>query len=684
MSEFITRTARLVPYAKRPKQVPSFVTAYSHEPLPDEPAANMGSLFVVIEVLVSGRSSEEVADLIIETLGDRYYNYGQNEAEPLARFEAAIKATNHELGEYVSQGNAAWIGKLSAVAAIQVGDELHVVQTGSAEAFLYRGKAATRIAGGSSSRPSVPTKTFSAIASGQLEVGDRLLLVTPALIHQLSLAKLQQVIAHASPNNAIAELTTLLQGGTNERVAALVVEVTTPELAAMQMRSEEPSEIHLGSPETPLEAAKMAAAPVATAALKSGKRVHQLAKQGWQTGQPHLHQGTLSVVKFLRRLLAGSHGRRNIILILVTIIMLGGASWWWQARNTATDTLLNRYQATYQQYLLADQAADDGDQAGARELLNQLQRELSDLAKTKGHSQLDAKLKKIALLEGQPNTIAAMAALVATRLDELDGLRRINATTVADFGDLGGAKLTNVEVAGGKAYVLTNQNQISLHIITLAGGAKRTSTANFKALGQVKATTVAATGDGLFLLTNKPSVWFYRFDTDSLTEQTINQGQWPAAQAIASYATSLYLLGTTAIYKHSRAGNGYTPKVEYLTQRQTDGIKDASGLAVDGLVYLLSPTGLRQYLAGTLQRTATLPTSLTTAKSLRSTNDGQTLIATSPNNQRIAIWKVTTSGISLTGQYQINGSQGLSDALYDTKTKVGYALVDNKLVKFTP
>ena len=169
MPELITHTARLVPYAKRPKQVASYVTAYSYEPMPDDPGANLGNLVVVIEVLVSGRGSEEIADLIIETIGDRYYNEANESHDSLARFEAAIKTANYELAEYVNQGNAAWVGKLSAVVAVQAGEQLHLAQTGSAEAFLYRGRAHARIvSGGSSGRPAAASKTFGSIASGHL------------------------------------------------------------------------------------------------------------------------------------------------------------------------------------------------------------------------------------------------------------------------------------------------------------------------------------------------------------------------------------------------------------------------------------------------------------------------------------------------------------------------------------
>ncbi len=148
MSELITRAARLAPYAKRPRQASGFVTAYTYEPRPDEADADMGNLFIVIEVISSGRMAEEVANLVIETVAGHYYEPGGGAMSHLDRFELAVKATNVELSHYIDQGNAAWIGKLSAIVAVQADKELHLAQTGSAEAFLSRGKASTRITSG--------------------------------------------------------------------------------------------------------------------------------------------------------------------------------------------------------------------------------------------------------------------------------------------------------------------------------------------------------------------------------------------------------------------------------------------------------------------------------------------------------------------------------------------------------
>jgi hypothetical protein len=683
VSELITRTARLVPYAKRPKQVPSFVTAYSYEPMPDGPAVDLGSLFVVIEVLVGGRSSEEVADLIIETIGNHYYNQANSEqTDPLERFESAIKAANHELTEYVNQGNAAWIGKLSAVVAIQAGSDFHLAQTGSAEAFLYRGKAAARISGQAPARPAVPSKTFGSIASGGLETGDRILLATPALVHQVALTKLKGIVSETSPENAIAEITELLRGSVSDRIAALIMEITTPEQAALQMRSDAPNEIQLGSPENVVEAAKMAAAPLAQATVNSGKRAGEVAKRGWERSRPHLHRMGMSAVGALRSFLTGRGARKRLVIVGALLVIGLAGFWWWQQSTVRTNQLLERYKTDYRQYQLAEQAVADGDKTGARILLQRLQNELKELDAAPGRASLDAKLPQTALSEGAPIKVSAFLTLVTTRLDALEGLKHAQITTVVSFAEFKNSQPSHMELTATKAYVFDAKNNSALYVVNLATNTIKKSGANTARLGTIKATTLASTGDGIYILTAGPSVWFYRFDTDTLTEQAVGLGQWPAAKALASYAGNLYLLGEDVIYKHLRTLGGFSTKSTYLSGTPTNGLKESSAMAIDGSVYVLTPVGVRQYLAGALTATAEVPESLRSITSLHAPAGADLLIGAAGSSKRVGLWS-TDQKVTFVEQYELGNIGALYDVGYDAKSKTVYALVDGRLVKFT-
>jgi hypothetical protein len=677
VSDLITRTARLVPYAKRPKQVPSFVTAYSYEPTADEPGFELGNLYVVIEVLVSGRASEEVADLVTETFGDHYYNKTEDHVSKLERFESAIKATNLELSEYVNRGNAAWIGKLSAIIAIQVEAEIHVSHTGSAEAYLYRGKAASHISAGGPNRPTTPSKTFGSIATGQLEPGDSLLLATPALIHQVPLARLQSIISESGPNAAIAEITDLLKGASIDRIAGLVIEVTTPELAALQVRSEQPSEIHLGTPENAFEAAKMAATPIAQTTVTSGKKVAQAANDRWKRARPHAKNASLALVQGLRLSLATKLKRRIAIVIAILIVVIIIFSLLQVNARSNSAKLLNQYQTAFQNVAHAEQLAATGDNTQAQTSIADADTGIASLQPKK--AQLDAQLAHTALASGEPRTLEALLSQAQVVLNQIDHVVVGNPTTVAAFNKKN-AQIRHFELYNGYAYVFDSGNSNALSIINSVNGQTRSSSAGFSRLGTILSTTLSSANNGIFILTAEPAMWFYSFTSDSVSRQPIVGGQWPAATSVASFASNLYLLEGVNVLKVPKNGSSYAQPTTYFSL--TGGSNSTpTSIAVDGSIYVASRSGLQRYLGPTLKQTSSLPIGVSQLTNLRSTFNGNVVIGTDTSTKRIVTWIFNGSTLESSQQIEINGAKNLSDATFSPTTDQVYALSDNRLVR---
>ena len=676
MSDLITRTARLVPYAKRPKHIASFVTAYAYEPEADEPGAPLGNLYVVVEALVSGRASEEVVDLVIQSVGDTYYNEQGDERNPLTRFEAAIKQTNHELSEYVGRGNAAWIGKLSAIIAVQADSELHVAQTGSAEAFLYRGKAVSRISQSETARPATPSKTFGSIATGELETGDKLLIATPALIHQIPLAKLQSVISATSPNGSIQEISQLLEGAITTRVAAIVAEITTPELAALKVRSDQPAEIELGNGENFAEAAMSAAAPLAHSTAQTSRKAAKAALGSWQQIKPVLKKQSLAAVDLLRRALSTSQSRRISLAFVVIIVVALIATSLQSGKQATASRQFSQYQKLFSQYIAARDTAPSG-KTGARQSLITIQKSITGLGASE--SGINQSLKNHPLAEGEPTSVSSFKELVANQIDKIDGLIKLSPMTVAEIGGKTGRPV-HFESDGARAYVIDAANHNAISIVDLQTGTQKDSTANFSKLGDVVNTTISSTNDGMFILTATPAVWFYKFANDSLAPQTLAYGEWPKSHSIASYGPNLYLLGDSAVYKHVRNATGYSPKSDYISTTSLAG--PATAMAVDGWVYLMSGSGLSRYLASSLKQTAATPSTLGNITNLRSVADGDYIFGTSQSSNRIAIWTSKSDNLAFYKQIALTDSPSLTDATYDQKLGKGFALVGNRLVSF--
>jgi hypothetical protein len=677
VSDLITRTARLVPYTKRPKHLPGFVTAYAYEPMPDDPGIELGNLYVVIEVLVSGRASEEVADLVIETAGNQYYNKAQPQEGALERFESAIKAVNQELTDHVNRGNAAWIGKLSAVIAVHCGSEVHLAQTGSAEAFLYRGKTSTQVTAGAPSRAHNPSKTFGSIASGQLEAGDRLLLSTPALIHQVPLTKLRGIIGQSGPNAAISEITELLKDASVERIAALIIEITTPELAAVQVRSDQPSEIRLGSPENPLQAAKMAATPIAVSTITSSQKLAHSAGATWKRAKPGANAIIQTASGKAKTVLSSRRNRLILVGSGVAAVLISGFSIWHSRADLSATKAFSEYQSAYNSYVSAQNHLAAGDSQTSTSEFSSASKTLANLKPKK--AVINNKLANSDIPSGEPKTFDDFSKMLVAIAVPSTNIQDSSAKVVAKSTSKT-ESYSHFELAGASAYAITSGSNPSIKIVNIKNGDVTNSTTNTTRLGTVVGTALSSNSDGMYILTAKPGVWFYHFGSDTLTEQTVNLGSWPKATAIASYLSNIYLLGDNVIYKHTKSASGFSPKNEYITTtKPTD--KDPIAMAVDGSIYLMTASGLDRFTAGSLKQTLPAPEGLTGATIIRSTTGGSVIVGLDPKTKFIGLWTATDKAVTFKKQVSIKDAKEIADATYDPQTHDLYALADGKLVK---
>ena len=670
MPDYIIQSARLVPYAKRPKQGSGYVNVYVNEPEPDSPAAPRGSLYVVSEALIGGRASEDVIDIIIATFGDQYYNRATDQPFPLARFEHAIKATNRELAAHVDRGNASWIGKLSSVIAVIVDDEVHIAHTGSAEGFLARGKTCTRITSGEPTRPATPTKTFGSIASGELEIGDRLLFCTPALVHQVPLAKLSGVLRHNTPNTALSELTSLLQDATPERVGAIICEITTPELAALQLRPEEPSEIALGAPENAIQAAKLAAAPLADTTKSTTHKLHQVSRRAYQTAKPLARRAGLATAAGIRNFLRQRWGRRAVAVLVALIIIIGLFSLIAYQQDQRSTQLFNQYQSIYRDYT-------GGQAATGQAALSQTQRLQSRLEALKSQSKaIDQLLANSNLFDKEPTTYAAFANLLSERIDALTGLQQRDTVLIKDLSAQN-QSADFIEQVGSKLIIFSSGKSAGIRIMNTATAGVTDSRASLANLGAITATTASANSDGVYILTSTPEVWFYSLTSDTISRQPIAFGAWPSGSAIASYASNLYILSNSTVYKFVKSATGYSPQTVYA--KLEGPAAGATSLAIDGSVYVLADTALTEYLAGAVQATATLPLTLSSTSRLRSEAGGKVVTAVQAGAGRVIVFETTAGKLQFSRQLASKSLTKLSDAVYDSTTGSIWLLSDNKL-----
>ncbi len=685
VSNLVTRTAKLIPRPKRLRQLPGVATAYSYEP--ESPAAHgLGGLYVTIEILSPGRPASSVVDTVIETVGSQYYNWEPTKPVPaLERFERAVKATNAALADLVSKGNAGWIGRISAVIALLEGDELHITQTGSAEAHLYRGNVASHISDAGAKPNQTPASTFGSIASGKVAAGDKLLLSTPALAHAISRSELKTLINDNSATTAVHKLSNMVSEQTEaDRMAAIVVEITTSDLLALNPLQDEPSEALAGQPEKAGELVKAAAIPVAKKLTDAGKQAGQKLSDDASTKViPRLRATASLGASRVKNDVHNADGRRKLAFAAAAIILVLAGAAGLLSRSAGDANAVKNYGKAYSAYAKGLDAEQSGNKSAARNDFKQAQSILNDLTKHSNVAVINTKLSKTNHVADDPASITGLLTAIDNRFDELDQLVRLDATQIADLAQIKNFKPAGLEVTDTKIMALDANNGTQVYIVDPTTKAVTTASKPSD-VGTITEITPSSAGDGVFVLTSEPAVWFVKAFDGSFVRQDISFGDWPKGRSLASYASNLYVLSddSTTVTKHVRTAAGFAAGSDYFKDPSI--VKGASAIAVDGSIYLAGgPDGIDRYLSGELSAKATaIPDTLKHPNKIASIGDSTWLFTFDPTSHRIGIFNNLESSITFNKQLSFKLGQPLSAAV-DTKGSLVYAIVGSKLVSST-
>lgn len=260
--KLIARTAKLHSEPKKGRRFKGIAVTYEHIPQ-DLEERNHGSIYAVINVNSENPEAEEIANLIIDTFHGEFYNNLHKPAEQ--SFEHALAKINEELADATHQGYIDWLNNLNAVLGVLSNNVLHVTQIGKAEVYLYRGEKSSHITEDLSGDSVNPLRTFINIASGELQEGDKVAVVTPSVFYHISKDELKRYTCEFQPKVAISHIADLLEGTSNEMNpnAVLLIEAITPEAASNETLEDQPDEIWISESSKPVEAALETATPIA-------------------------------------------------------------------------------------------------------------------------------------------------------------------------------------------------------------------------------------------------------------------------------------------------------------------------------------------------------------------------------------------------------------------------------------
>ncbi len=216
MSNLEIKATEFISAPKKERGRNAFLDTFIFEPENIE-EQNLGNLYIVGEIANLSNNSEYLINLLAATIKKEYYSLTSR--SPIESIEQALNKTNEMLADFAQQGNIEWIGNLNISVLVLKNNAVYFSQTGKMQTLLIRGGNIVNIGKDliTDLKPH-PLKTFSNIASGEIEIGDKIILATPEFFRGASEEKIKNTIVD-KPETIMENLESALGEKTN---AALI------------------------------------------------------------------------------------------------------------------------------------------------------------------------------------------------------------------------------------------------------------------------------------------------------------------------------------------------------------------------------------------------------------------------------------------------------------------------------
>lgn len=648
--KLVARTAKLLSENRRFKNDTGVSIAYEHQPK-DPLERKHGILFAVIEIIGPTASSEEIAELIIDTLHGEYYK--DLDKEPLESFESALSKINEELTEITEQGKIHWLGKLSGIMMVLSDKTLHLTQAGKAEAILYRNGKASVISEDLAGDAINPLRTFINIASGEVSEGDRIGIFSPGVFFHLSKEEIAKYVNDFHPSVAINHLANILEEGNgSRRSSALIVEMITPEALShdtIQDETEE-DEVWISDSKKGIEAVTQSAVPIALKIAKKSVGIMAILMTFLaESFIPFIKAQFLKLGSVIKRV---SAPKENIFVETKEALSNSKSEFMdfderedflektilepEPERPTAYEhpkksshiySSLKNFTSTAKKtkslipkfknkkifmigvlavFLISTSAIsinkkrNDNRLASAKKTLTEAQSKYDEaenfiilnenekaLNNLNDSKTLAEKVKKTNLLGTE---VDELLAKINGKLDAALGIIKISQV----FSDLSNVEAKN---AMGVVGIASNIYSIdpekgTIYAVDTGSGEASVVLDNPEIDGKVTAISPIDGSSSIAIFTDKPQL--YTFDTKTKDfSKAIVSGELENGTDIATFSTNLYVASKEDkdIYKHIKTTGGYGKKVSYFKDASASDLSDIVSIAIDGSVYVLKANG---------------------------------------------------------------------------------------------
>jgi hypothetical protein len=215
-----------------------YIEAFQYEPenIIQQP---LGTLVGFFEVRDYNEDSAYIVNFLTSVLKKEYYiNSKRAVTESL---DAALHKVNLALSELAKNGNVNWMGNLDAAICVLEKNSIHFSVAGDAKILLSRKETFTGISDGLASEESKlhPLKTFIQVASGRIEINDRIILCSHGVFSILNQDELRKNSNRLSEEKFIQFLKTALSNELDAAYAAcILIKKTQPQSERKPKKSE--------------------------------------------------------------------------------------------------------------------------------------------------------------------------------------------------------------------------------------------------------------------------------------------------------------------------------------------------------------------------------------------------------------------------------------------------------------
>ncbi|MBD3282099.1 MAG: hypothetical protein GF387_00595, partial [Candidatus Portnoybacteria bacterium] len=204
---------------------------FSHEALNAEDA-RLGNLYLVGKISNFPAKKHKNYDFLLNILASviKREFYSNHKRSTLEALESALQSANMYLADFVKRGHDEWIGNMSFTCFAFRKNDIHIARTGDMLIYLFRGNTMTDVTrkfNGQEEKPD-PSKTFSNIASGDLEENDKIIVSTANTLDVISRQKIRELISYPGSEQIYSYLKENLDKKSNKEkidaFAALILE----------------------------------------------------------------------------------------------------------------------------------------------------------------------------------------------------------------------------------------------------------------------------------------------------------------------------------------------------------------------------------------------------------------------------------------------------------------------------